>query len=87
MRPIRRSEDLELFGRQPGVQRGDRLLQLAGRHRASGDVVGQLFLEGEGIARWVVGVAIGAKLSGIGAGRAGTTRAMIGPWRRQRCLL
>ncbi|WP_366930565.1 hypothetical protein [Mesorhizobium sp.] len=36
-------------------------------------VVGQLFLEDEGIARWVVGVAIGAKLSGIGAGRTGTT--------------
>lgn len=35
MRPIRRSEDLELFGCH--LQRGDRLLQLLGRHRASRD--------------------------------------------------
>ncbi len=66
MRPFRRSEDFELFGRQLGAERGNCILQLAGRNRTFGNVVGEAFLTSERVAWCLSGAAIGAGLSGSG---------------------
>jgi hypothetical protein len=84
MRAFRRSEELELLGRQLGAKCRDRIFQLARRNGTGRDGVSQLFLEGERIGLGVTGVAARTfGSSGIRTATAGSTRAMIGPWRRQ----
>ena len=61
MRPIRRSKYFELFGRQLGAQHRDGVLELGGGAGAPGHLVGQLFLEGEGVALCLIRLAAGAE--------------------------
>lgn len=82
---FRRGKDFELFGRQFGAKGCDGVLQLGGCDRAFGNIVGQPFLEGEGIAGTLVGFAAGA-IRGSRTTIAGTTGAMIGTGRRQHRL-
>ncbi len=82
---FRRGKDFELFGRQFGAKGCDGVLQLGGCDRALSNIVGQPFLEGEGIAGTLVGFAAGA-IRGSRTTIAGTTGAMIGTGRRQHRL-
>ncbi|QND63525.1 hypothetical protein HB777_06135 [Mesorhizobium loti] len=84
MGAFRRSEEFELFGRQLGAQFSDRVLQFAGRNRARGDVVGQLFLEGEGI--WLAARILGSAGVGTATALASPARAAIMPRRRKHGL-
>ena len=82
---FRRGKDFELFGRQFGAKGCDGVLQLGGCDSALSNIVGQPFLEGEGIAGTLVGFAAGA-IRGSRTTLAGTTGAMIGTGRRQHRL-
>ena len=82
---LRRGKDFKLFGRQFGAQGCDGVLQFGGCDRALGNIVGQPFLEGEGIAGTLIGFAARA-IYGSRATIAGTTGAMVGPGRSQHRL-
>ena len=82
---LRRGKNFKLFGRQFGAKGCDGVLQFGGCDRALGNIVGQPFLEGEGIAAALIGFAAGA-ICGSRTTIAGTTGAMIGPGRCQHRL-
>lgn len=87
VRWLRRGKYFKLFGRQFGAQRCDRVLQLGGRRATLGNIVGQSFLEGKGIAGTLIGfAAVVLRATSIGTATTGATEAMIGPGRRQHRL-
>lgn len=82
---LRRGKNFKLFGRQFDAKGCDGVLQFGGCDRALGNIVGQPFLESEGIAGTLIGFAAGA-IRGSRTTIAGTTGAMIGPGRCQHRL-